>query len=97
MVLWMGCVGVLSPLIVPTLSSSQQVPEQWREGRWEMTEEGLRAREMTEETCGELVGEMWLDFPAGKAEPLLKNGTPEMDACFRTKVGPRFARDRVDL
>ncbi|MBX2802982.1 MAG: RNA methyltransferase [Myxococcales bacterium] len=92
----MLCAGLLSPLIVPANWTERNVPPHLRADRWELSDEGMRARSVTEAECGALPHEVWLDFPDHADEPSLERGAEALTDCFASKVAPRFARDRFE-
>ncbi len=86
----MACSGFVSLVVVPRNWEANNVPERWREGRWEMGPDGLRARALTESRCGEIPQDAWLDLPADSPTPVIHQASEELTRCFEGQVVPQL-------
>ena len=91
-----GLLGLLvgASIVVGGLSTSfalqrwerDNVEERYRSDRWETTSDGLFLRAKTEELCGPLDPDAWLDWPPGATRPIFREASPELQACYAERV-----------
>ena len=96
--MWLLWVGLISPLVVSTITTNNQVPPQFRADRWELSRDGQHARQRTEEQCGPLPSGCWIDMTEQDVQPIIYGASAELEQCFVNEIAPRFQRGRpVDL
>ena len=95
---WMFCVGILSPFVVSNITTQNQIPPQYRVDRWELSRDGQQALRRTEELCGPLPADGWIDMTEQDAQPAIHGVSEALEACFDQEVAPYFQRGRpVDI
>lgn len=81
--------GVIAAFVAPRLWIARNVPPYLRADRWELSRDGMVARELAERVCGPLPEGAYVDLPAGAEVPTLVGGSAQLQRCFDDKMTPR--------